>query len=812
MPAFIAKWFHEPTNDDRFVGREEEIELLDHWVHDDAVRAVGVSAVGGTGKTALIGHWLKDTQGWRTRPFEGLFAWSFYQDRDAASFLRELLLWAHAGPGASPPDAGTDLVEAALAYARAHPIVVLLDGLEVLQGGPGDAHHGTFLDGLMREFLGAFCQRTHRGLAVLTSRFVFADLERFLGTSFKLLELSGLPPEQGATLLGDLGVGGPASEREHISKRLDGHPLGLRVFADALPDGDREQPRRFLNHAFRPDELPENSLLNERLRRLLTFYEKQLRPFETRLLGIVALFRTPVADETVLRLARGLFGEALPDDGELAAGLKRLQARGILSREPLAGGYGSACHPILRDHFRAVLLGAGADTARRAADLLKGQPSGEAPRSVKEIEPVLLAISLLLDVGDFAAADGLYRSRLDDVGGGEVFQSLPAAGEGLACALGFVGDEARRRQCEEKLSRRGLRFYLNRAGHYGMLSGYCEPALNFYRESKAVSRDEQDGAGLSAGLLNEAVLLVALGRLAEARRAIAESFLLAASGRGRREVRDGYVCLGWVDALRGRVRPAAESFAVANEIEGTADPGEHELYSGRGVLWADLLVRTGHAALASRRTQSNLLICERYRWNDDIGRCRWVLGRCALAGGRPDAAAAEFELAEGIFYGGQLIYDLARLHVAAGELDLARGNAAGALGRAAEALAHAAPGGMKVVQADALVLRGRARMSERADEKGAARALDDAEEALRLARECEYAWGERDGLSLKATAHAALAARHQAAGGVTGAERELSAARRASAEAESLAAGLVLSEEDLAAAGARAASWMREWG
>ena len=355
-PAFTERWIHETTNDDKFVGREDEIARLDRWVRDAAVRAVGISAVGGTGKTALVGHWLKKTPGWRSRPFVGLFGWSFYQNRETSSFLRELLLWAHERQGTPKPDEKTNLVDAALAVSRTHPLVIVLDGLEVLQEGPEQARYGAFLDGELREFLSALCQREHSSLAVLTSRFVFADLERFVGTVFHQLELHGLASDQGAALLDELGVGGPASEREYISDSLDGHPLGLRVFADALPDEGHDWPRRFLDYAFRPGQLQEGAPLKDKLRRLLAFYEKKLPPVQARLLSVVALFRTPVADETILRLARGLFGrkrkDPLPDDNTLAAELKRLQARGILTREPIEGGYGSACHPILRDHFR----------------------------------------------------------------------------------------------------------------------------------------------------------------------------------------------------------------------------------------------------------------------------------------------------------------------------------------------------------------------------------------------------------------------------------------------------------------------------
>ena len=527
--VFPAKWVHETSNDEKFTGRNEEIARLDRWMRDAAVRVLGVSAVGGAGKTALIGHWLKKTAGWRSRPFAGLFAWSFYQDRDTEEFLEAFLEWARETFRMPEPNGDTKRITAALAALRAHPIVLVLDGLEVLQEGPDDTSYGSFLDGDLRELLAALCQGDHRSVAVLTSRFVFADLDRFLGTAFHQLELHGLAPDNGARLLEELGVHGPPAEREHVSEGLDGHPLGLRVFADALPEEDRDQPRRFLDESFHVGALPEGASLNDKLRRLLVFYEKKLPVVQVRILGIVSLFRAPVADETVLRLVRGMFGEALPDDATLSTELRRLQSGGILTREPIEYGHGSACHPILRDHFRAVLLGTGADTARRAADLLTGQPSEGKPQSVKEIEPVLLAIELLLEAGDFKAADALYRNRLEN---GNVFQWIPALAEGLGCALGFVLDERRRERCEQQLSRRRLGFYLNAVGLFASYTGHYEHALRYYGKANDVARELGDAHNLSSGLDNEAGLLVSLGRLSEAQRTVLEALRLATEERG----------------------------------------------------------------------------------------------------------------------------------------------------------------------------------------------------------------------------------------------------------------------------------------
>jgi hypothetical protein len=813
-PATIpSKWVHETTNDEKFTGRDDELARLDRWVRDEETRACGVCAVGGTGKTALVGHWLKNAMGWQSRPFAGLFGWSFYQDRAAAQFLLEFLLWTHEKLKTRKPDEKTDLVRAAIKVIRAHPLVLVLDGLEVLQEGPDDARHGSFLDGDLREFLGAACDQRHQSLAVLTSRFVFADLERFLGTAFHQLELAGLLPEQGAKLLGEMDVRGPDSEREEISDRLDGHPLGLRVFAGALPDSDRDNPIRFLDRAFSTRGLSAGSPLNDKLRRLLTFYEKKLTSVQSRLLSVVALFRSPVPDETALRLARGLFGrkkkEPLPEDKALTAELEKLQRDHILSREPIEGGYGSACHPILRDHFRSLLLGTGAATARRAANLLAGKPSEEMPRSLQEIEPVLLAIEMLLDAGDFKAADDLYRERLQN---GYVFSWIPALSVGVLCALNFVRDEARRKQCEEEGSRVRVRYYLNEVGLLASLSGQYDLALRFFGEGRELDRAAGDARNLSGGLRNMSELFVYLGQLASALDMAGQALDLSTEANDEEKMNYSYAYRGWAEALSAsgvQLRRSAEDFAVANVLEEKNDLYGDELYSTRGLYWAELLVRAGHAALAARRTAANLRICERGHWNEDIARCHWILGWCELAEGRLNDAEAELRNAEVILHRGQLLFWLARLHVTAGELALTRQDATEPRRRAEEALALAAPRGMRLVHADALVVRGRARLLS-TEPDSAARAADDAEEALRLARDCGYAWAERDAFFLQADALDSLAKSHDAKS-PKAAGRYRETARRARGDAQALAAKLVLTEEDLAEAERKAKAWLANW-
>ncbi len=70
----MTRWVHETTDDDRFRGRQDELERLNRWVRDEATRVLGVCAVGGAGKTALVGHWLKRTTGWLDIRFKHLIS------------------------------------------------------------------------------------------------------------------------------------------------------------------------------------------------------------------------------------------------------------------------------------------------------------------------------------------------------------------------------------------------------------------------------------------------------------------------------------------------------------------------------------------------------------------------------------------------------------------------------------------------------------------------------------------------------------------------------------------------------------------
>src|SRR5579871_4317671 len=72
----VESWVPPPDPVAHFTSRSEELARLDRWAADPQVRLIGVSAWAGTGKTALVTHWIQETGGITLRPgLRGVFGW-----------------------------------------------------------------------------------------------------------------------------------------------------------------------------------------------------------------------------------------------------------------------------------------------------------------------------------------------------------------------------------------------------------------------------------------------------------------------------------------------------------------------------------------------------------------------------------------------------------------------------------------------------------------------------------------------------------------------------------------------------------------
>ena len=793
------EWVHSATDDIQFRGREDQCARLDRWVRDVSVRAIAATAIGGAGKTALIGHWLKATASWHSRPFEGLFAWSFYQEAETSMFLERFVTWAQATFGGTAT--ARDIIGQAIEVLTKHPTVIVLDGLEVQQEGLNEERHGTFLDPMLREFLTILCARTHGSLAVLTSRFVFPDLERFLGGSFRQLDLTGLTGTDGAALLASLGIAGTDADRSSISAELDGHPLALRLFAEAIPDRNITTPVAFLREAFDPAAITPDTPLAKKVRRLLAFYERRLPPEQVKLLSIVALFRSPVRESVIVRLMSGLFN--INSQSALRSGLLKLQSRGILMLDAIGSSHGYSCHPILRSYFRASFIGAGEATIRRTADLLTGSSANEV-LTLESIEPILIAIELLLDTDEYEAADALYRERLDN---GRAFRTLDAYREGFRCALSFVRDPDRFLQ---HLDRVRLGYYYNEVGLHAHAAGEHDIAADAYARADVIDREAGLSRNRAISLLNLAMLSSSRGRLADAARYIDVALYVPRIDEDSELLLAAHVALARVQTLSGDVKSAVMEFAIAERLQGFVDilhgrtRGDRLLHGAAAGYRAELLLRCGRDAEAEAYCHANRFDAD----DSPAENVRFLLLLAWLALRSADIATARNHLqtAEATLRRADLLAAILQHRLLNAQLALAERNTTLAHEHAREALSIAQSREARPFHADALIVRGMAYADEgdsQRNEDSLLSALDDADDAIRIARDCNYAWAHRDALLLKNRVYSTMTARSQNV-------RYQEAADLARDQAALFATTLALSDSDIVAARESSFAWLRE--
>jgi tetratricopeptide (TPR) repeat protein len=736
--GIVVRWMPPPDPVAHFIGRAEELARLDRWAADPGVRLVGVSAWGGAGKTALVTHWAGEGDGITQQPgLRGVFGWSFYADPSAEHWADALLEWMQDGLGAPVPATGR-AAGRVLGVLAAVPVLLVLDGLERVQEGPAAEGFGRLLDGLLREVLTGACQIEHAGLVVLTSRFPFADLETFDGSSARMLELPAFTPAEGAALLAAAdGAWLPEAERRDLVAAVDGHALAVTVLAGLLaahpPGTDLATLRAELDAAARTDT---------RVGKVLGFYAARLGEADRYLVAAVSLFTRPVTADAVLAVAdHEAFG------GRLAGWTPGMVRAAV--RERLAGlatwhpdGTISA-HPLVRDTFRSLALQA----AETAADTsLTGLPEGRVTSRADALR-VTEAIELLLDAGHWQPADDLYRARL-----GRVWLNLPAARLGQRTATAFVGTPIRRDACATNLPGR-VGYYLNDVGLYAAIAGDMATARDYLTLAIRHDRDAGDMLNLGTDLINLADCLGYLGLVGPAREAATEALTCAETVGDRDDVDDSHSYLGWLAGLAGDTAAAEDHLTAADRICLT-DHGEH-MYSLAGIRWAWWLARTGRSGPAQDLIRRNADFSREHGWNEDLARCDQILGGLALAA--RDTATAETHLTTAVaaFRDGDYLTELTEALTSLAACAQATGDLGTAERHLAEAMTIAAPRGLIPAQAAALAARARLRAAQAtaADNTDAlAQGRDDADAARRLGIHHRLPWHELDALR----AHAAL--------------------------------------------------------
>lgn len=792
--ALPDKYIHQPTDDANFKGREQDFATLNRWGNDRETRMIAVTGIGGQGKTALVGRWLKQERSPELARMP-VFYWSFYEDLDVGKFLEQVIefclpiVCVYGKQDIEP-------ISFILNVVRQARLLLVLDGLEVLQEEASSPAHGQINHPLLVQLLQQWLRYPHQGLMILTSRFRFPQLARYSGVSFHNLNLVQLSTPDGIALLEKLGLRGEQHLMEAYVERLHGHPLALRVLASTVKrccHGDLAQ--------FEGGQIltatGEEDRLSQKLEHLLSFYERQFQDGQKELLGIISLFKRPVEIKNLVTLLGRMkslgktpLGKANVTD--IDRQLELLVDDFLIEKTH----EGITSHPVIRHYFRTGYKIAG--SRREVADFLQSRPNSERPQNIEEVCDLVEAVQLLCDEGEFKAADDLMTARLGEGGYGfNVFRDIPAVAEGLECNLAFVGDPARQQKVEKILGKSNVAFHCSGVALYNGYLGNLPKALEWWNMCFEIQCQRQDKHNQSIALYEISSIEMVMGNIRQAWQTIAQTRMLSHEARDLEHLGTEFAYMGYYEFLLGNSCQAYQDFEIALYLDQKRWSGQQSLTSIWGNQQAEFFLRLQAWKQFEAVNVWNIKICERKLWNSYLHVCHLLQGWYEICRGQLSQAKKALVQAERVLRPSGMVENICRLDWVWALLAEAKGEYDKGLQRADDALLTCADKGLRLRQADFMGLRGRLRLLQfqkenQQDDDLLEGAGDDGYEALKLAEQIDYIWAKVEALEL-------LASYHQARSSLPGfnAEYERNFAQPYANEVASLKAGLFLTEKQM---------------
>jgi hypothetical protein len=467
------------TGSDVF-GRERDIAFLDRAWANKEVNVVTIIAWAGVGKSTLVNHWLRRMAAKHYRSADLVFAWSFYRQgtsRGSASadeFLDAALGWF----GDIDPRLGTAWEKGErLAKLVAHRRTLLvLDGLEPFQNPPGPEEgrlREPSLQALLRE-LAAF----NKGLCVITTRTLIADIADHEHTSALRRDLEQLSSDAGAKLLRAVGVKGDEAELRSASEEFSGHCLALTLLGSYLTDayhGDirrREEVSACLAHDQRQ---------GAHARKVMESYQSWFgKGPELAILRMLGLFDRPADEQALGALLKspsipGLT-ESLTDlrPTEWQTLLAKLRRARLLASEDLHNPGHLDTHPLVREYFGEQLRSQQTEAWKECNERLYHYYrtlAPELPNNFRDMEPLFSAVICGCNAGLFREAlHEVYIPRIQRGNNSFAANVLGARGA-LLSVLGCFFEHGRWRSLVEAgaegqtLNAEDQLFILMEAGH-----------------------------------------------------------------------------------------------------------------------------------------------------------------------------------------------------------------------------------------------------------------------------------------------------------------------------------------------------------
>jgi tetratricopeptide (TPR) repeat protein len=738
-----------------FRGREARLQELKDWLQAPVTpdRVVSVVAAGGAGKTALVHEALHQAT---LSDRAGVFVWSFYEDPHTDAFLREAYVYF---TGEKDAPTGGMLERLQLALSGDAPHVLVLDGLERVQSEGGPRRRGELEDLQLKRLVRALAGGVGAARALVTSRFPLVDLESWTGAGHRAIVLDDLELPVALDVLRAWGVKGDDAALSRMIEPLNVgglyHALSVAVLGSYLGNFAQGDPSRAPE--FSLADASESDPKARRLHRILEQYAQALTIAERDLLARLALFPRGVKVEILAwivqsggEVAGALMGLA---DGELAKHLERLRALGLVFRYETGRQAVYSAHPFLREFFRN-LLGTKPESVHESVRA-KLAPGLEARPKTKPSDPAILdqyemLIEQTLLAGRVQEAFDLYWYGLG--GYKNLGWVLGENGRGLRIVERFVPRDDFS-LIEPHLAIRSRSGLVNDLGLFAQSLGDIARARGAFGHCRRLDAGASDQKNESMDTQNLADVELNAGHFRQAVEHSESAVSLATEAKNDTFIMFSLAFRATAHFALGDITASAADFQRATELEG------QPLCALEGIWEAECKLLRGDRPGALGQTRANRELMASLNLNAQLCRCNSLLARLLLPEGPAQAARYLQDARAFASRSGDVELQLRCFHAAS---DIHRH-----LGDYPQAVAEAEAGilladtcgfgqfsiDLRLALAETLLAAGDARKAL----QNARNALDRSEHP-----DCQYAWGQADGLHFCGLAHLRLGERELA--------------------------------------------------
>ncbi len=529
---------------EKLVGRDDEIKFLDDAWRTSDTNVLSLIAWGGAGKTTLVNDWLKRSRLGNYHGAEAVLGWSFYDQgtKERATSADLFLEWALTRLGMTdlPKDANLrgELLSGAL---KGHRVLLVLDGVEPLQYGPGP-QEGLLKDVGLKSFLRRYAAEppsSALGLVVLTSRLRLKDLGRGSAklSAATTLELEQLSDEAGAELLADNGVLGNDRELREATREFGGHALALSLLAGFLVRRHSGEIRR--RDSIGPLLIASDRTIDEfvhgHAKRVMGSIESEWlkdQPLLHAIMDMASLFDRPARGELLNELRPEFLTkeedgalEKLSSDHWLDA-VSDLRAVRLLAPLDPSAPDDLDTHPLVRDWFSSRLEERNPNlwrsAHRRVYEFLKNNTDEGARPTLASLQPLYQAIAHGCKAGRYE--DALYKvyfGRIAKMTEGESFAYSAHALGGLSTDVAILAQffekpfDRPKRGLSQNAKMNLMSNVASFLGQLGRIQDSAQTLSSLFREAKSLKRGPASSRAAAVVAGNLAHCTAMLGNITE---------------------------------------------------------------------------------------------------------------------------------------------------------------------------------------------------------------------------------------------------------------------------------------------------------